>query len=212
MKRPGTLAIFASLLLLTACPQTSTPTPPVTPPADPTVFPVSEISGSLPNWTAGEAFVTVASGYGSTSDPTGEKIDILPPTFQATVSAAGAFTVPLQKPDDAALMPLTCGSEVYRLGYLTLAVVSSAPQPAQGSEVLGIYMLSPTDPLAQDAVWVYSATDLELDTTCTLPGSNIPATVKLKLVTGWNQALLTYGEGARLESGPVPESFVWSQF
>ena len=55
------LVLFSSLavsvFLLTACPQTDTP------PVDPTVFPVSEISGTLPNWTAGEAYVTAASGY-----------------------------------------------------------------------------------------------------------------------------------------------------
>ena len=213
MKRFGVPFVFASLMFLTACPQTSTPTPrePVTPPVDPTVFPVSEISGTLPNWTAGEAYVTTASGYFESSTDAGGEIGISPPTFQSTVSATGAFTVPLQKPADSALVPLVCGSKTYSLGFLALAVVSSTPQPTQPSEVFGTYTLGPIDSPTRDAVWFYSASDLELNTTCTLFGSS-PAAVKLNLVPGWNQAILTYGEEARLESAPVPTSFIWSKF
>ncbi len=206
--------LFAPLaLFLTACPQTSTPTPqpPVTPPADPTVFPVSEISGSIPNWTAGEAYATVASGYSESSTDAGDEIDISPPTFQGTLSTNGTFVVPLQKPEDAALVPLVCDGETYQLGFISLMVVSSTPQPAQGSEVLGVYTLGPTDSPIQNTVWLYSASDLELNTTCTLPGSS-PVATKLKLVPGWNQAVLTLNPDARLESGSVPKSFVWSQF
>ena len=85
------------------------------------------------------------------------------------------------------------------------------PEPTQQAEFLGGYTLGPVDSQVTDAVWVYSAEVLELGATCTLPGSS-PAMVKLNLEPGWNQALITYGEGARLESGAVPATFVWSEF
>ena len=95
MKRFGVPFVFASLMFLTACPQTSTPTPrePVIPPVDPTVFPVSEISGTLPNWTAGEAYVTTSVGlFRSSSTEPEDEIGIGPPTFQSTtLSANGNF-------------------------------------------------------------------------------------------------------------------------
>ena len=215
MKRFGVPFIFASLMLLTACPQTSTPTPqkPVTPPADPTVFPVSEISGTLPNWSGGKAYLTMTSGYsvGSGGEGNGPDVMLGPPTYNTALSAEGSFTVPLGVPAASELAALTCGAKTYSLGLLTDAVVSSVPQPTQAEEFLAAYNLGPSDNLVTNAVWVYSAEALELDTTCTLPGSS-PAAVKLKLVPGWNQALLTYGEEARLESAPVPTSFVWSEF
>ena len=215
MKRLGGPFIFVSLMFLTACPQTSTPTPqkPVTPPADPTVFPVSEISGTFSDWTGGEAYITLTSGFSVGSGGNGNEPEVIlgPPTYGTTLSANGNFTVSLGVPAASDLVPLTCGAETYPLGLLTDAVVSSVPEPKQAEEFLTSYTLGPSDSLTTNAVWVYSAKALELDTTCTLPGSS-PATVKLKLVPGWNQALLTYGEEARLESAPVPTSFVWSEF
>ncbi len=152
---PVTLTLF-----LTACPESALP--PVTPPADPTVFPVSEISGVIPNWTAGEAFVTAASGYGSSSDGSEETIDVTPPTFQGTLSETGAFTIPLQEPAESELFPLTCDAETYALGFVTLAVVSSTPQPTQPDEVLDVYTLGPIDSATQDAVWLCSGGELDL--------------------------------------------------
>ena len=182
---------LASLMFLTACPQTSTPTPqkPVTPPTDPTVFPVSEVSGTLPNWTAGEAYVTLASGLSVGS--TEPEVMLGSPTYGTTLSAEGNFTVSLGVPAASDLLTLTCGAKTYQLGLLTDAVVSSVPEPTQAEEFLAAYNLGPSDNLVTNAVWVYSAEAFELDTTCTLPGSS-SATVKLKLIPGWNQTLLTY--------------------
>jgi hypothetical protein len=119
--------------------------------------------------------------------------------------------VPLGIPDASVLTSLTCDGETYPLGFLALAVVSSVSQPTQSEEVLGIYTLGPPDAAPRDAVWLYSERALELDTTCTLPGSS-PAVVKLDLASDWNQAVLIYAEQARLESAPVPETYIWSQF
>lgn len=211
MTRFATSIVVAVLtLFLTACPQTVTP--PVTPPPDPTTFPVSEISGAIPNWTAGEAYVTLASGYSETFTEDGEEIVIVPPAYQTTLSAIGNFTVLLEKPEASELLLLTCGGETYPLGFVSLAVASSTPQPAQSSEVFGIYTLGPPDNAAQDAVWLYSERALELNAACSLADDSSPVAAKLKLVPGWNQAVLTFGEPARLESAPIPETFIWSQF
>ena len=213
MKRLATFSVFASLMLLTACPQATppvTPEPPVTPPPDPTTFPVTDVSGTLPGWSGGEAYLTMVSGFSVGSNE--PEVILGPPTYGTTLSAEGSFAVALGVPTASELAALTCGAETYPIGLLTDAVVSSVPEPTQAEEFLTSYTLGPSDSLVTNAAWVYSAEALELDATCTLPGSSIPVTVKLKLVPGWNQAVLTYGEGARLESGPVPESFVWSQF
>ena len=205
------LAIATLISFLTACPQTVTPPePPVTPTPDPTTFPVTEISGTIPNWTVGEAYVTLVSGYSAGLMGDVEKIDIVPPAYQTTPSAAGAFTVQLGEPEASERLPLTCGGEPYPLGFLALAVVSNTPQPAQLSEVFGIYTLGPPDSIGQDAVWLYSEEALELDAACNLLGSE--AAAKLKLVPGWNQAVLTFSTPVQLESAPVPESFIWSQY
>jgi len=100
----------------------------------------------------------------------------------------------------------------YPVGFLALAVVSTTPQPAQPEELLGAYTLGPPDNAAQNAVWLYSEEPLELDASCTLAGGSDVAEVDLNLAPGWNEAILTLGERARLESASIPQSFVWSEF
>lgn len=214
MKRSAFITVLAVLtFVLTACPQTVTPPPqpPVTPNPDPTTFPVMAVSGTIPNWSGGEAYLTLAAGVGVSSTPEGEEVVIAPPVYQTALSATGAFTVQLAAPAAAELIALTCGTETYTLGLLTGAVVSSVPEPTQADEFLGAYTLGPPDSLVTDAVWVYSAEAHEIDASCTLPSSS-PAATKLNLVPGWNQAILTGGKGARLESGAIPTSFIWSEF
>ena len=215
MNRTASLIAPALLtFLLTACPRA---TPPVVPepqlPAtpDPVTFPVTAVSGTIPNWTAGEAYLTLAAGYSESSTPEGEEVTLVPPLDQAPLSATGAFTVPLEVPATAELVTLICGADPYQVGVLGGAVVSSTPEPTRIDEVLGFYTLGPGDSLVTNAAWVYSAEAQTIDASCTLLGSN-PAAVKLTLVPGWNQAILTQGELVRLESGAVPASFVWSEF
>ena len=214
------MKLFVSLnvllmLVLTACPQATTPPvtpepqPPVSP--DPTTFPVTAVTGTLLNWTGGEAYLTLAAGYAANSTPEAEEVTLVPPVYQTRLSAAGAFTVPLGVPAAAELVTLACGADSYQVGLLAGAVVSSTPQPTPSDELLGFYTLGPSDSMATDAWWVYSETALELDASCTLPGSTMAAT-ELNLVPGWNQVIVTYGEEAKIESGAVPTSFVWSQF
>lgn len=207
------LSVLAAFLV--ACPQTAPPVAPEPepPPPNPTTFPVTEVSGTLPNWTGGDAYLTLVSGYSVSSggEEGAPEVVLGPPTYGAALSAAGTFTVQLGTPATADLTTLTCGAETYLLGLLTGAVTSSVPEPTQGEEFLGGYTLGPADSQVTDAVWVYSAEALDLDASCTLPGSSLVA-VTLNLEPGWNQALITYGPEVRLESGAVPTSFVWSEF
>lgn len=208
MKQPVPLFVLAALaLFLTAYPAAQ---PPVT---DPTTFPVSEVSGTLANWTSGEAYLTLTGGFSdsSTGDPKTDGVQLGAPAYETTLSPDGSFRVPLDAPDASVLTPLTCDGETYPLSFLALAVVSSVPQPTQYEEVLGIYTLGPSDAAPRDAVWLYSERALELNATCTLAGSS-PAVVKLDLASGWNQAILIYDEQARLESALVPETYIWTQF
>lgn len=216
MKQPKVLVILTVLtLFLTACPQATTPPvtpepqPPITP--DPTTFPVTAVYGTIPNWSGGEAYLTLAAGYSASSTPEGEEVTLVPPLYQAPLSATGAFTVPLEVPTAAELVTLICGADTYQVGVLGDAVASSTPEPALADEFLGFYTLGPSDSQITNAAWVYSARTQTIDASCTLLGSS-PAAVKLKLVPGWNQAVLTQGEPVRLESGAIPASFVWSQF
>ncbi len=214
MKRFVSLVVPTTLMLfLTACPQavTQPPEQPVTPTPNPTTFPVTAVSGTIPDWTGPAAYLTLALNY-EASAPIGgeEEISLAPPLYTSTLSATGAFAVPLGVPAVSELVALTCEGTAYPLGLLSTAVVSSTPQPAQLAEVLGVYDLGPPTSV-QNAAWFYSETALELNATCTLPNSG-PAATKLNLVPGWNQVIVTYGEGARLESGAIPASFVWSQF
>lgn len=208
MNRSVSLVVLALLtFLLTACPQATTP--PVVP--GPVTFPVTEVSGTLINWSGGEAYLTLAAGYGASSTPESEEVTLVPPVYQARLSAAGTFTVPLGVPAAAELVTLACGANSYPLGLLAGAVVSSTPQPTPSDELLGFYTLGPSDSMTTNAAWVYSAEARTVDASCTLLGSS-PAAVKLTLLPGWNQAVLMQGEPVRLESGAVPASSVWSQF
>ena len=113
MKRSMPLIVLATLtLFLTACPQTVTPPPqpPVTPNPDPTTFPVTAVTGTLLNWTGGEAYLTLAAGYAANSTPEAEEVTLVPPVYQTRLSAAGAFTVPLGVPAAAELVTLHLGS------------------------------------------------------------------------------------------------------
>ncbi|ADI13681.1 hypothetical protein [Truepera radiovictrix] len=215
------LLLAVLTLLLTACPAAQ---PPVDPAPDeppitvPDTFPVTEVAGTLLNWTNGEAFVTLTGGYSETfiGDPEFDGVELSEPTYRGTLAADGSFSVPLSPPDayieDPFPFTLICeNGESYTFGVLLLAVASSVPGPAQSDEVFGIYTLGLPDSLLQDAVWLYTEEALELDTACVLPGSLAPAAVALNLVSGWNQAILTLGETARLESGAVPGTFVWSE-
>ncbi len=213
MNRTASLIVPALLtFLLTACPQATPPVvpePPVTP--DPVTFPVTEISGTIPNWTAGEAFIALTSGYGATSTPEGvEDVTLYPPIYQTTLSAEGAFTVSLGMPAASERTTLTCGGQAYSLGSVGSAIVSTTPRPTQLGEFVAAYTLGPLDNQARNAAWLYSENALELDTVCAVLGRSV--SVKLTLEPGWNQVVATDGTLPRIESGVVPTSFVWSEF
>lgn len=208
-------ARVALILLLTACRYTPTGSapeqPPPPPPAPaPTTFPVTEVSGVIPNWIGGAATLTLAGGLNSSFDGTAETVALVPPAYPTTLSAQGTFTVPLAAPSASERMVLDCGGQDVALGLVFTAVVSTAPRPAQPDEVRGVFTLrSPANSLEQ-ALWLYSDEALALDATCTPPDAGAVA-ARLELVPGWNLAVLTGGESARLESRAVPASFRFSE-
>lgn len=107
-------------------------------------------------------------------------------------------------------MTLTCDNQAYSLGSVGFAIVSTTPQPTQLGEFVAAYTLGPSGDQARNAAWLYSEDALELDTVCTVLGRT--ASVRLELLPGWNQVVATDGTLPRIESGPVPDAFVWSEF
>lgn len=193
-------------ILLSACPAAQPP-----PTEEPTEL---EVSGTLVGWTGSEAFIILTGSVSgsSTGDPETDGVQLGEPFYGSTVSSDGSFQVTLTEPDPAKLTQLTCGNDIHAIGFLELGVVSSVSEPTQNEDVLGVYTLGPPDSMVQDAVWLYSEEALEVEGRCSLSGGSVLDEVILNLAPGWNEAILTLGPQVQLESSPVPESFVWSEF
>lgn len=209
------VARLALTLLLTACRYTPAPSAPEQPPApppnpSPTTFPVTEVSGTIPNWTGGAATLTLAGGLESDFAGGAETVTLAPPAYAAPLSPQGSFTVPLGTPGASERDVLACDGAEVELAALAVAVVSSGPEPVRPEQVRGVFTLRPpTDP-SRRAVWLYSDVARRLDATCSPPDAS-PVAAKLDLVPGWNQAVLTGGETPRLESRAVPAAFVFTE-
>lgn len=206
------VARVALLFVLTACRYAPAPSAPEGPPApEPTTFPVTEVSGTLPGWQGGARALTLAAGLDSDFDGRAETVTLVPPTLTTTLSAQGTFTVPLGTVSASERAVLACGDQDVALGVVFTAVVSTVPRPARPEEVLGVFVLrSPVNP-AQQAVWLYADEALALDARCVPPDAGT-LEAELDLVPGWNQAVLTGGEQPRLESRAVPASFAFAEF
>ena len=215
-KRPYSVAARVALtLLLTACRYTPTPSAPEQPPTPPpnpapTMFPVTEVSGVIPNWTGGAATLTLAGGLESDFEGGAETVALAPPAYAATLSAQGSFTVPLATPRASERDVLACDGAEVELAVLAVAVVSTGPEPARPEQVRGVFTLRPPADSSRRAVWLYSDGARRLDATCSPPDAS-PVATKLDLVPGWNQAVLTGGETPRLESRAVPAAFVFAE-
>lgn len=215
IKAIRTIFLLASCsVVFSGCKQPEPPPkPPVVEPPPPDTFPATEISGTLINWSGGEAFITLTGGYSETVMEDLDEVELTSPLYQGSISADGAFSIELSAPDVSTLVPLGCTASDPNIAGLLFAVVSSVATPTATGEVLGVYGRGDPQTLGQQGIWLYVAEAYEAESTCTTTSQTGLSSIDLTLAPGWNQVIFSStATGTVLTSGAVPDTFIWSEF
>ncbi len=181
----------------------------------PGTFPVTEISGMLTGWSAGEAFITLVAGYSASvgSNPDSDTLELAPPLYKSNVSTGGAFRIELSAPDESTFIPLGCTAADPKAAFLISIVASAVTTPTTSAEVVGFYNLGDPQGSGKRGAWIYVTDAYKSKATCVVGSQTGLSAVDITLAPGWNQVITSFTEsGTVLTSGAIPDSFVWSEY
>ena len=205
-----TALLFASCItLLAGCREPVVTQPP------PDTFLVTEVSGTLTPWSAGEAFVTLSAGYAVTSgsDPATDRLELAPPLYQSSVSADGTFRTELSVPLESSFMPLGCTGAEPDIARLSSVVAATVAAPTTEAETIGFYNLGDPQGSGKRGLWLYIKGAYKAKTSCASSATSGLSAIDLTLAPGWNQVLASFTEnGVVLTSGAIPDAFIWAEY